>query len=254
MRCYEIRASSIGENGYPGIRTAAAPDGGRYIALGEEGRGRRLTRIPLAPELAALEEIERASAFRRSDGSIYLGPETRPDDRRALAAIRIDGGYRGEAIWTHPERDPAYAEPCPNQGHYWQADEIGETCPICGAGMPAYMDDYFRRLTRHHPREGTRPGYPPIPGPDRPGALWTLPGLTIIAEGWRAQGEAGRMGCHPERLCILEPGTAIRIERTGRTYGRPWELWIRWTGEQMLLGDRSILASPEALTQGGEEI
>jgi hypothetical protein len=43
----------------------------------------------------------------------------------------------------------------------------------------------------------------------------------ILAKGWCAQGDAGRMGGGPELLIHIKPGESVEITRTGRLYGEP---------------------------------
>lgn len=46
-------------------------------------------------------------------------------------------------------------------------------------------------------------------------------GLAVIAEGRRAQGDAGAMGGGPEYLVRMRPGDSVEIVRSGRLYGDP---------------------------------
>ena len=53
---------------------------------------------------------------------------------------------------------------------------------------------------------------------------WSLreqQGITILAEGTCAQGDAGRMGGGPEYLLVVAEGGSALIHRTGRLYGQP---------------------------------
>jgi len=43
----------------------------------------------------------------------------------------------------------------------------------------------------------------------------------VLAKGWCAQGDAGRMGGGPELLIHIKPGEVVDITRTGRLYGEP---------------------------------
>lgn len=47
------------------------------------------------------------------------------------------------------------------------------------------------------------------------------PGVAIVAQGWCAQGDAGRMGGGPDMLLTLRPDAPVEIVRTGRLYGSP---------------------------------
>jgi hypothetical protein len=46
-------------------------------------------------------------------------------------------------------------------------------------------------------------------------------GVRVIAEGRRAQGDAGNAGGGPCYLLAVPFGTALEIARTGRLYGEP---------------------------------
>jgi hypothetical protein len=43
----------------------------------------------------------------------------------------------------------------------------------------------------------------------------------VVAEGWCAQGDAGRMGGGPDLLVRMHAGESAEISRTGRLYGQP---------------------------------
>jgi len=60
----------------------------------------------------------------------------------------------------------------------------------------------------------------------------SIGGVTILAGGWYAQGDAGRMGGAPAHLLIVEPGEGLRAARYGRLYGRDPVLAWRWTGSE----------------------
>lgn len=46
-------------------------------------------------------------------------------------------------------------------------------------------------------------------------------GAKVVAEGFCAQGAAGRMGGGPEYLVVMLPGESVEIVRSGRLYGAP---------------------------------
>jgi hypothetical protein len=114
-------------------------------------------------------------------------------DETAVAVVLVadHSGYRGSWRW----REVPTAN-CPSQ--------IREgTCQVCGA-------DYG-----HHR---------PYPAGDAP-----VPGR-IIAQGWSAQGDAGRMGGGGEYLLALPPGR-YAIGRSGRLYGAPAVVVITVTAD-----------------------
>ncbi|GBD12059.1 hypothetical protein HRbin24_00059 [bacterium HR24] len=160
----------------PGIRTE---DG--LIILGEEGRGRRLTRVPL-PSGASLDR----------EGTVQALPVSHPA-AVAVILIRDHSGYRGGwELLTLPRED------CPLRGKLellWE-----ETCPVCewwGRHGP-YPVRQLRAQDLGH----------------------------LIAEGYCAQGAAGRMGGGPEYLIAAPPGEFC-IYRWGRLYGAPRFVGVR---------------------------
>lgn len=53
----------------------------------------------------------------------------------------------------------------------------------------------------------------------------------ILAEGYCAQGDAGRMGGGHEYLIALQPGEGFSIQRSGRLYGSSDLICFSWNGE-----------------------
>jgi hypothetical protein len=69
---------------------------------------------------------------------------------------------------------------------------------------------------------------------------WSLgdqQGVTILAEGYCAQGAAGRMGGGPEYLAVLSDGGSATITRSGRLYGKPSILRVQNTGGVITVTD-----------------
>ena len=60
-------------------------------------------------------------------------------------------------------------------------------------------------------------------------------GCRIIAEGRKAQGDAGGMGGGPEYLLVIPAGVAVEIVRIGRLYGAPSVLRIECVDEALTL-------------------
>lgn len=138
--------------------------------------------------------------------------QNKPEAARSKAGviIRDHSGYRGG--WTWKPGVPSSF--CPNVGRPWDlewANDYGTVCPDCGR-QRGWMDV--------HPETG---GLAPA---------HTIPG-TPLAEGYKAQGMAGRMGGGPELFVMLEPGQGGVISRTGRLYGGPETLLVRWDGQQL---------------------
>jgi hypothetical protein len=148
-----------------------------HIGVGEEGRGRVYTRVPVGSLFAdSLEKdlITRASVIQSRKGTLLVVEERDPNDRRALVLVDVPAGYRGGTLWEN------------------------------------------------FPSEGVK----------------------VLAEGFRAQGQAGRMGGHVVRLLILEPGATFQVTRTGRLYGAPATLVIHWDGETLRVGEPDVVFPP----------
>ena len=164
----------------PGI---AVHDG--TIKVGETGRGRSCTSVPLPPgavvendrlvecdgaATSALVYIPDQSGFR---GSWYL--------RDARHTTEWDAIVSRASAHRPPDGDGALAEAA---GHVLHDD-----CAAC---------DAIAALS-----------------PERPCAA------AYIAMGHAAQGIAGRAGGGPEYLLVLRDGQAVEIVRSGRLYGKP---------------------------------
>ena len=63
------------------------------------------------------------------------------------------------------------------------------------------------------------------------------PNPEIIAQGYYAQGEAGRKGGGEEYLVVMHPGDRIDIKRYGRLYGGNEKVVIEWDGEELRVYD-----------------
>ena len=228
MRCFTVTESAVSE----GIAVTQTPYA--HIGVGEEGRGREYVRVALGkrdfPE--GTVRIGAASVLKtRERGTLLVVAPCPGDDRRALALVDIAAGFRGGTAWTGVTTDVA---PCPNRGKprgYDVTDHAGE-CNACGAIVP---EDGV------HADEGTVTPWPAFPPA----------GITVLAEGARAQGDAGRMGGHAVRLLIMEPGAMFRVVRSGRLYGAPSKRYVRWTGERMELGTFDELFPPSAEDTAG---
>ena len=88
--------------------------------------------------------------------------------------------------------------------------EDSSRCPACGQRLGP--DD-------SHSNEGVVDYVAGSPG--------DVPGVQVVAQGFCAQGDAGRMGGHAEWLLIAEPGARFRVARGGRTYGSPNVVEVR---------------------------
>jgi hypothetical protein len=86
---------------------------------------------------------------------------------------------------------------------------------------------------------------------------WTLsipPSAVIIADGWCAQGIAGRMGGGPEYVIRAPEGAEFKITRSGRLYGAPADLRVRVHADRVEVADAAAEAdSAEAAARWGVE-
>jgi len=152
-----------------GINCQKHAKGFWFIPLGEDGRGRTLTRVPvggkfsssLVQEKDGEEELTlfECGVIRTKEKGTLLVVEGQPEDKRALVQLYCYEGFRGSNSY-----------------------ELGE-------------------------------------------------GVTELARGTHAQGDAGRMGSGDEILVVMEPGSKIKAHRTGRTYGAPGKFVFLFTGE-----------------------
>jgi hypothetical protein len=235
MRLFEVQTEGVTE-GLP-LHREPFP----HVAVGEEGRGRRLARLPLGRQFAAslgeAERVLRGSVIRtRERGTLLLVEERPPQDARALVALCVYYGYRGSVSYT----GPGVMVACPSQGR--PAPEI--RCERCGALYPASLERQGINMfspENIHPDEGTVWDWQP---------LEEVPGCTVLLEGVVAEGGAGRMASGPQYLAILEPGVRLVAHRTGRTYGKPCDLLIAWDGETLSLTPWEEALEREALEVG----
>jgi hypothetical protein len=84
----------------------------------------------------------------------------------------------------------------------------------------------------------------------RPYAIFAARGLSVIAEGRRAFGDAGRINGGPEALAICEPGAAFILNDKYRSWWYTWNgtEWRRLTPEQRAAEE----AAHQAAGDGGE--
>lgn len=157
------------------------------IHVGEEGRGRRLSRCPL-PEGAEVR-----------DGLLVSVPATlRTPSGSAVVLVADHSGYRGG--WSvHAPRTPSeWIE----RGRLVAARE-STPFSMGDYGTPAGDAAYTRLAEAEEALRAFDRGLRPVE--------WRL-----LAEGARAQGDAGRMGGGPEYLAVVPPGGGFLIDASGR--------------------------------------
>lgn len=97
MKVYEVTDTGV----VYGVKVNLDPY--PHVAVGEEGRGRVLTRVPLGrrffESLGEEARVTQASIIRTKKGTLLI-VEERPGDNRALALLRLPAGYRGEGWYT----------------------------------------------------------------------------------------------------------------------------------------------------------
>jgi len=245
MKAFKVTKHGV----YPGFSWESEPY--PHIPIGEPGRGRELVRFPIASRFAesldTAVRIERASVLKtKQKGTLLLVEERDSSDKRALVHLAVEAGYRGGAAWTAGSKTTA---PCPirgkevlNTGPYAETKDGKRVCGYCG--IEVFPDE--TKIHIQHPDEGIVYDYPLIEE--------NVPNVTVLAKGYCAQGAAGRMGGHPEYLVILEPGTLLRVERTGRLYGAPPVKYLYWDGGNLLFGTFDEIFPPSDEPEEGEGI
>lgn len=175
------------------------------LLLGEPGRGRLQTAVPVPPGT----EYDAAGT-----AALSVPRPTRATEAVAGILVRDHSGFRGSWQLT------AFAERmCDDAAH------VVTTCDLC-AGRGEY---FVCPNVRQHVRDcgscgGCGARRLPVP---RARLAPTDVGV-VIAKGWRGQGDAGRMGGGPEYLIAARPGRFC-IERSGRTYAEPWLIGVTVT-------------------------
>ena len=204
------------------------------VEVGEEGRGRILARVAVARAFfdslvaSAKKAFKRAAVLRLADGTIVLDDERNHEDQRALVLVQIPAGFRGGTEWNAAEYRMV---PCEGGQRTWDYK-----CSKCGEPWEE---------NKPHPEGNTLQRWEPFP-PE---------GIKVIAEGQCAEGDAGAMGNHTEKLLIMEPGSMFRVRRDGRLYGEPRKRYVRWTGETLQLCSWDELFPPsERIQEVVEEV
>lgn len=276
MRCFTITSSAISGDIKPYLEVVAKPY--PHVGVGEEGRGRKYVRFPLGQRLAEsladyvpcprrghvvywnnqgrcpdcgtvlqkgegegflhpdfgevtkYGQLERASVLKTHKGTLLLIEEKDPADKRALVLVSVEGGFRGSTDWTAAT---SRVVPCPERGR--ANAEFTSCCSKCGVDYPAKNDELLLSDENIHPEEGFVKVYGAFPPA----------GITVLAEGYGAEGAAGRAGGpHWARLVIMEPGSVFRVRRYGRLYGGPKECYVAWDGELLRVGTWDELNPP----------
>lgn len=186
MKCYTVCS------GRPSEGIALAKDITQVIAVGDAGRGRKQA---LAPVPKGATVVGREGP--QKPGTLTDAPARPGEETAVVVLIRDHSGYRGG--WkVRDARTPEEWATALARWYAHQGDAAG--------GIPA-----------GHTYDTPCPGCDVI----APKPVDRVPGWRAIAEGYCAQGDAGRMGGGPEYLAVLADGQAVEIVRHGRLYGTP---------------------------------
>ena len=235
MRCFWINEEEVRSS--IAVQTAPYP----HIGVGEAGRGREYVRFPLGSRFAeALAKasadpqyprVERASVMRTAKGSLLLVEEQDASDARALALVNISAGYRGGVRYFSTS---VVTRPCKHRGQsrWGMMEDFLSNDASCKRCKQQLLQADGQELV--HPDAGEMRVYDAFPPA----------GVTILAQGYCAQGDAGRMGGHATYLLLMEPGASFRAYREGRLYGAPAVRVVLWTGEELRLGTMDEVFPP----------
>lgn len=75
-------------------------------------------------------------------------------------------------------------------------------------------------------------------------------------KGWEAEGDAGRMGTSVHVGYIFKPGGRVNVHRRGRLYGAPQDLVVTYDGEEVYVRSKEDLTAEDAgmCSTDGEEL
>lgn len=177
------------------------------IIVGEQGRGRERGLLPV--EGAAPGDTIYAAALgstRAGRPKLIAAQGIAAEAEAAIVVCRVEPGYRGGTEYSGASRKFQ----CGESPWSWATPEClllreqkPQVCPGCGK-------KFFREISA------------PAPG-------------QVLVLGRVAQGDAGRMGGGEQRILLLPAGETLRIERSGRLYGEPAELWYKYVPLQGLV-------------------
>jgi len=159
------------------------------IGLGESGRGRRFTAVPV-PGNSRIQWIRHPGEYAR-----LVFPN-------------------GATNWPVPVRETHNT----TDGSRWEP-----VVEFRGWVLAAGQADSNDLLVRIPDQSGFRGSW----------SLETTGQVIRLAEGFSAQGDAGRMGGGPDVLLRVSPGAVITIRRSGRLYGKPAVGVWRWNGASL---------------------
>lgn len=166
-----------------------------FLSVGEEGRGRKLARLPMVDELG-LQTMRTVSCPER--GRISMTPFSCPICGEAYTPKNI--AFRGPGFMHTVGTVEAPVLLVPPKGEDKKA------------------------LVKLAIRAGYR-GSTEVKFSDN--------GIWILKQGLSAQGKAGAMGNHKEYLVVMDPGSSVVVQRFGRLYDTPSLVRVSWDGDNL---------------------
>lgn len=183
----------------------------------EEGDRDYLIRVDIDRDIPKVDVLFEASIKRVTSGRVFLAPPRGDDDQDAIVLVRIAPGFGGETRWSAGDSERV---PCPHRGKRFP---YAGSCPRCGTA--------FSRL---HPDEGEIPQYADFPPP----------GVEVVSEASRLwhDNRTDSDSAYAVRLIRMEPGTTVRVERTGKLgESVPGEVVLHWDGSRLRVGSAQEL-------------
>lgn len=172
------------------------------IAVGEVGRGRKRDFV-VVHGVAVGSHLWSCDLTTTRRGAPKLVAPPNDDDDQALIVDLTVPGFRGGIRRT--------------------GDVVGWRCHPCGAGTDNPWD-------KGEDIEHTDRCSLPRPSPD---PVFAPLLHRVLAEGYVAQGAAGRAGGGAQVIWVVPAGAVWRVQRTGRLYGAPANYYYHWTGSAL---------------------
>lgn len=182
-----------------------------FLSVGEEGRGRKLARLPMVDELG-LQTMRTVSCPER--GRISMTPFSCPICGEAYTPKNI--AFRGPGFMHTVGTVEA-------PGVLMKASVIRTREKGTILLVPPKGEDK-KALVKLAIRAGYR-GSTEVKFSDN--------GIWILKQGLSAQGKAGAMGNHKEYLVVMDPGSSVVVQRFGRLYDTPSLVRVSWDGDNL---------------------
>lgn len=233
MRCFTVTEHGV----TPYIVVASAPY--PHVEVGEEGRGRVLTRFPVARRF--FDEVLAHREPCPNRGREMFGGWVTTCRECGVELVRLDTPAPSGADCVHPD-----------------TGEIMHVSPIERASVIRTKEKgTFLLVEEQDPQDQRALVLARIHGGFRGWSEYQFPkdGGFILASGYAAEGLAGRAGGpHYEYLLVMEPGATFKVVRGGRLYGDPEEIYVHWTGVELRRGTKDEVWPPTDEAAEGEVI